>query len=464
MRPEIHWSRGSVAAVVASWSIVIAIIGTILLSAGGFTYTGDVDGTGGRTAAFILLGVAVIPAFVASIRLNVPRWLAVVAGALSLVLPTLLWFLVTSGRDTTAWSVYGGLQVLRGKEPFSDLSDVLVALADGGASGYANYASAVAWIEPLTLGLVPGVGRDALGLFLVALMATGIWGLARFSAPLTRLALLIVSAGSAWLLLLDRGNLDAALFLVPLAGVLLTRWRSTWVTWAVVAVLIWFVGAWKFYPFALGIMLLGAWRVRGGKLVIAGFLAASLGYAAWAWDEFQRSAQVYSTFTVLTDFPALGRLPITVRLIGDGTIVPSDTWATFILALLVVAGLGWGVLLGRRLAPAPWEVHLALPGSTVFLIVAMVGGFGFAYKVVPLLLVLPLLGAAFAQGGRFGIYSGLVVTALIVIPVVVSYGILLTSLASILAASVGLGAALAALGRLTYPQWRFFTTASAQNL
>ena len=57
-------------------------------------------------------------------------------------------------------------------------------------------------------------------------------------------------------LLLERGNLDAVVLWSAVAAVILVRrWNSLW-AWSIAAALIWVMGTWKYYPFAMGLMLL----------------------------------------------------------------------------------------------------------------------------------------------------------------------------------------------------------------
>ena len=85
--------------------------------------------------------------------------------------------------------------------------------------------------------------------------------------------------GGPWLLLLERGNIDAVILWAAVVSAFLVSkiglkggsgWRVLW-PWVVGAMLIWIVGTWKYYPFALGLMLLPALRIRRGWIVVVGF-------------------------------------------------------------------------------------------------------------------------------------------------------------------------------------------------
>ena len=127
--------------------------------------------------------------------------------------------------------------------------------------------------------------------------------------------------------------------------------------------------------------------------------------------------------------------------------------ANVIVYALVIAAITWGVLVGRRLSGvARNEAMLAGAGAVIFLGTIVVGGFGFAYKVAFLLLMLPLMAIAAQVGSRFLLYSSLIATILILIPSTIAYSTLLTSMAGIIAASIGLGASVVVLLRYVWPQ------------
>lgn len=77
--------------------------------------------TGGRVALVALVLAAVLPAFIHRIDVRIPRSLPWVVGGVSFGVIVILAFLRYTGQDSLAWAAYGGLQVLRGREFFSDL-------------------------------------------------------------------------------------------------------------------------------------------------------------------------------------------------------------------------------------------------------------------------------------------------------------------------------------------------------
>lgn len=457
------WATHTALAATLTWVLTFSILAVVLISGGSAAQSGGSDGTGGRTTAVVLALVALIPLAITRIDWRVPKWVAVIAFAVSVSLSFALWGLVTSGRDASAWSLYGGLQVLRAPQSFADLGHVLRAIDCGGCDGYANYGSAVAWLKPLTLGVFSESRLDLIGLVLIGAMSFMLAAIAWKSLPMSRLMLTVVSAGSAWLLLLDRANLDMFALAIPVIAVVLLRRRDALWVWFLFAAAIWIVGTWKYYPFALGIMLVPALRLRYGWTVLTAFATATIVYIVTAWSEIADSSAEYGTFTVLEDFPAVGRLPVTVRMIGDGSLISSEFLAAVLLATTVLAAMLWGFVAARNTSlNHSWEAFIALPNAAVFLVVVLIGGFGFGYKVVFIVLALPLAALLANQASRSLVYAGVVLTALIMIPSLVSYSILLTSLSALIAAGFIAGSAGLLVGRYTWPKARLFRAVSNQ--
>lgn len=434
-------------AVVGTWAVLAAILAVVVVTSSSIS-AGTVDtDTGGRTALVVLGLVLALPLLVREVRLSGPRWLPWVLGAVSAGITVLLGALIDLGRDAEAWALYGGLQLLRAPEHYNDLAWVLRWIeCDGCEAQDPGYADGVLW-----LGAFDILGESWTP-FLGILMTIGlslclVW-LARNSAPLGLPVYVIAAIGGGWLLLLDRGNLDALAFALPVAAVaVLRRNQSLWI-WSVVATLIWVMGTWKYYPFALGLLLVPVVRIRRGWLVLAGFASATIVFLALNWAEFASSSADNSRALVLNDFPALGRLPILSRMVPDFSLQDQPIGANLMVGALALAGVIWGVSFARRLPGRPVRsAMLASAGSSVFLASVLVAGFGFAYKAAFLLLIVPLMALPRRSHTRFLTYTSLVTLLLVSIPLIVGYSILLTSLAGILAASVGLGASLTVLAR-----------------
>jgi hypothetical protein len=371
----------------------------------------------------------------------------------------LLGLLIDIGRDAEAWALYAGLQLLRAREHYSDLAWVLRWVeCDGCAEQDPGYADGVLWLgsfDLLSSSWAPVLGTAmAIGLSLCL-----VW-LARNSAPLALPVYILAAIGGGWLLLLDRANLDALVFALPVVAIaLLRRSQSLWV-WSALAATIWLMGTWKYYPFALGLLLIPVLRVRRGWLVLTGFAAAAAAFLVINWTEFASSSADNSRALILYDFPALGRLPIISRMVTDFSLAEQPLVANLLVAALAVAGAAWGVLYARRLTGTPvHEAMLASTGSAVFLASVLVAGFGFAYKAAFLLLLVPLMVRGGRSSQRFLLYTSMVCVLLVAVPLIVGYSILLTSLAGILAASIGLGASLSVLARVVLPTRAPITTA-----
>lgn len=424
--------------VAGTWLLVVVILLKVLV-------TGAlIDGadSGGRTAALVLAIVGIIPLFIQEVRLLVPRWLPWAIGGISVLTSGILWLLVISGRDSLAWSAYGGLQVLRAKQPFNDLAWVLRSIDCGGCSSESTgYGPGILWVKSITLGLVNPALTHPLGLTMVLFLGVGLVWVARNSAPRGQLLLLLTSVGCGWLLLLDRANLDALAFLLPiLAIILMRRWNSLW-SWGLLAGLIWIFGTWKYYPFALGVLLIPSLFIRRGWIVFTAFVTASSAYMLVYWSEFVDSSAQNGGVVVLGDFPGFGRLPIIARMTSHFEMDRQPLLANILVLCLCLAAFVWGLNFSRHLKSRNIANHLlATSGSIAFLAAALVAGFGFAYKSAFLLLLVPLMSLPVRRSGRFPLYTSLVCLILIGIPVLVGYSILLTSLASLLAASIGLGA------------------------
>jgi len=140
---------------------------------------------------------------------------------------------------------------------------------------------------------------------------------------------------------------------------------------------------------------------------------------------------------------AFGRIPIIFRMSPD-----SDLGAFLTLPNLIVFGMagiaflwGWTFSTVTRTNDIP-KAMLAIGGSGMFLANILFSGFGFSYKGAFLILMIPLIAVGFRMGGSFGLYTAISCLILIAVSNMLSYSILLTSLASILAASLAAGAAI----------------------
>lgn len=434
----------------ATAAATFATVGVILVGVLRHGQASAVDGytteTGGRAAALAFLAVGALPWFVTRLDLRVPRWLAWVAAALSFGLTTALWMLVHWGFDGAAWSLYGGLQVLRGRREFSDLSWNINWLdCDLCSEWDPHYGPTLALLNPLTGSTIAPSWVIPLGLLLAAAASVGLVWMFRLSGERGRVALLIAAFSPAWLLLLDRANFDILVVLTVLFGAWLIRRRDTMTSWSVFAALIWVNGTLKYYPFAVGIALLPAIRLRRGWVLLVGFLLAAVAYMGFAWGDFRDSAAWNEMHVVLWDFPAYGRFIVIDRLVGLYAASPTALWATSALVALVVLfsvvwGWTWAGSVPSRSVVLP---VLALGGSAVFLASVLVGGFGAGYKGAFLALALPILALPGKARSRPALYTSIVSLLLAVIALTVAYNSLLSTLAGLVVAGVASGAGLA---------------------
>jgi hypothetical protein len=409
---------------------------------------GTTSETGGRFAVAALLLAVLIPAFIVRFDVVVPTWIPVVSGLLSLLVVLGLWLLVFTGLDPIAWTAYGGLQVLRARTTFADLDWVARALQCNGCEQWPQlHGPALELLHEATGGVFSPEWVSPLGLFLAVLLSASLVYLSRNSEGTGRIALLIAAVSPAWLLLLERANLDGLVLLALVVGTWLALRYDSIASWAVLAGMVFVVGAIKYYPFAAAIVLIPVLRLRRGWMVIASFATAVLGYMILYWTDF-RDASAYNTErnAVLWDFPAYGRLFILDR--TGASVFGSHEWIVVnaLVAGMAVAAVLWGWSLRSLLMRSSSNpAILALGGSTVFIAAIVVSGFGYMYKGGFLLLMVPLLSLAVANaqrlGSRFGLFSALFMLVLVLLALTVAYSSLLATISAVLSACFALGLA-----------------------
>jgi len=414
------------------------------------------------TAFAVLAAVFVVGLSIRRAELALHRWFPWLIGAMSLALALVPWLLLTFGRSDAASMLYRGLRIPQGIERFWDLALVLRSI-DCDAAGFdvfaqnngclqdpAIYGPGMLWLQHVPFGLVSFSHVLALGVAGMVVSSFALVWLARQSSGLGQLVLLVAAVGSPWLLLLERGNVDAALVWLAVVAVILVRRRPTLLSWSVVALLIWLVGTWKYYPFAMGLMLIPVLRLRRGWIVLAAWAVASFGYVLLTWTNFRFSMQSNTNMTEIGDYVVLGRAPVVARMIGSEFPARGIQWGDVLIVAIALAAMAWGALLGwRSRGKAVHPAMLAAAGSAIFLASVLVGGFGWAYKAVFLLLAVPLLSWLASRAGRLHVGSGVVMLVLVAVCSVVVWNTLLASLAGIVAASFALGLAGSVLVRST---------------
>lgn len=408
------------------------------------------------TALAVFVVVFGVGAFIQRAELAIHKSFAWLVGAASLVFSAVPLWLLSSGHAETAAMLYRGLHIPQGIERFWDLALVLRSI-DCSAVGVdvfaehngclqdpAIYGPGMLWLKYVPFGLVSFSHVLLLGVAMIVVSSLALLWLARQSTGLGQVVLLVAAVGGPWLLLLERGNIDAALIWVAVVAVIIVRRWPTLLSWSIVAALVWLVGTWKYYPFAMGILLIPVLRLRRGWIVFVVWAAASLGYVLLTWSNFKFSMQSNSNMTEISDSWVLGRVPVVARMLGSTFPATGVQLGDIVVALLALAAVAWGAILGarvigRRQAPAVHPSMLAAAGSALFLASVLVGGFGWAYKTTFLLLCVPLLSWVSSRFDRVAVFAGLITLVLVGVCSVVVWNTLLATLAGIVAASFALG-------------------------
>jgi len=357
--------------------------------------------------------------------------------------------LFASEKLDWAFALYGGFQVLRAEMLFSDMSWVLNWFeCDFCERWDPHYGPTIAWLEPLSLGTIGNSFLLAASIALIVLGIGALLYLAKLSSPLGKWLIAVASISPAWLLLVDRANSDLIVFLCAVAGLWVVNRFPNLLTWALFASALWFVGTIKFYPFAIGITLLFALRIRHGWTIIAGFVVATALYMILAWESYLDS----SRWTVrpdlfLGDFPYYSRTFIEDRITGGdpSTLVSLGVFVGLSLLLAAGAVIGFGVKTPQ------WNQHrqsligsLALAGGIAFSGKVLWAGFGFMYTGVFLLMIIPVLSVmADSRNRRNGIMLGMALFG--VFALFAAYSTTLATMSGIIFSGFGLGFGLKAL-------------------
>ena len=433
---------------IVTGSFLIVILIGILMAQQQAAVDGLTTDSGARFAAVVLAFAFLVPVTIRRLGVRVPDAAVWIAGGIALITAGMLWFLVAVGQSNSAWAGYGGLQVLRARSTFRDLAYVLEWWACDFCSGSDFiYGPALAWWKWVTFGLLTPNWLPVLGLSLALALTFSFGMIGRASTATGKLAIVAVALSPAWLLLLDRANLDAFAILILVMGAALVRRSDRIWVWSILALAIWIFGTWKYYPFAMGVALLPALRLRYGWIIVIGFLLASLTYIAVYWQDLIASIAGNERLNLmLGDFPAYGRAMLLDRLnVLYASNMTTLAWSAAI-AVVVLSAVVWGSVWARGIAPAPASISLmAAGGSAIFLAATLAGSYGYFYKgafLIPMipLLAFPLLGARL--GRHFTLYTSLVGLVLIVIALWAAYASVLSSLAAFTASGLALGASL----------------------
>lgn len=428
--------------VLSTWLFVLAILALVLIS--GVTNETGIEGSnsGGNLASLTLVSVAILPLFFSRLEFVSNRWIPWMVGGLSAVLGLALSLLSLIGPQGLAWSMYGGLRVLRAPDTFNDLTWVFRWVeCDGCESEYPGYGAGALWLKPLTLGLIRENWSIPIGFTLILVLSIALYWLSKVSPSGALPIYLLASFSSAWLLLLDRANIDAVVFLIPFAVLYVYRRHQNLAAWFLIALAIWWLGTWKYYPFALGVLLLPLFQIRRGWIVLLAFLGATFTFVFMSIDTVSTGLSNNLQSVIIDDFPAYGRIPIVARMSSSGQFDSIFQGHSLLVFGMAIAAFFWGIRFSRTVKQVNWIWGLvAMAGSGIFIANVLIGGFGFAYKGAFLLLTVPLIALGVKSRDKFAMYSSLVALVLLVISLILSYSILLTSIASILVAAFGFGA------------------------
>lgn len=403
-------------------------------------------------AAAVLLVTFVLAAFVRRVDISLRGGFPWLVGTVSFAVSLVPWWLLAAGASDLGASIYRGLRVPQGIIQFWDLTLVMKSIdcASWGFDVFAQnngclqdpaiYGPGMLWLRYVPFDVFSERHVAALGVASILVSSLLLVWLARSSAGLGRLVLLVAAVGGPWLLLLERGNIDAVVMWAAAAAVLLVRrWDRLW-AWSLAAAIIWLVGTWKYYPFAMGFMLIPALRIRRGWTVVAGYAAAAAGFMLLTWDNFLFSSESNSNMIDYGDFVVLGRVPVVSRMLGTvvgASGLQAGDWLVYALVLTAVV---WGVAVG--LGSARSLVHpamLAVAGAAPVLASVLVAGFGWGYKSAFLLLAVPLV-SAFTQSRRGVLVSSAVaVLGLVGISAIVDWNTVLATLSVLVAAGFALG-------------------------
>ena len=457
--------RVTLAAFIVTALVVVVAVLRVLLSG---TDAANTSAPGylplAYSAAAVLLVVFVVAALVRRIDLVLGRFFPWLIGAVSAFVGVGTYWALWAGHSDLAATIYKGIKVPQGPYPFWDLTLVMKSIDcarvgvdvfqpnNGCLQDPAIYGPGMLWLQYVPFHLFASKNTGWLGLLAMIVSSLALVWLARNSSGPGQLVLLVAAAAAPWQLLLERGNIDAAVLWCACAVVILVRrWNSLWV-WSVAAALIWVVGTWKYYPFVMGLMLIPVIRLRRGWTVLVAFGLATLVFMVLTWDNFRFSSQSNSNMIDYGDVVVLGRVPVVARMLGTVVGAGGIQLGDALLFLLAAVAAVWGIAAG--LATRRSLVHpamLAIAGSSLFLASVLVAGFGWGYKAAFLLLCVPAVAALARSRAAVLASSSVTILALIAIQSVVVWNTVMATLAGITAAGFAFGLAAALIGKVVRP-------------
>ena len=414
----------------------------------------------GYVALAVLVAVALTSALIRRVRLRTSTGFPWIVGAVSFLFSFVPWWGLAGNNADLGVLIYRGLKVPQGIVQFWDLDLVMLSVDcarfgfdiyqdnNGCMQDASIYAPGMVWLRFVPFDVFSRSNVAFLGVAMIIVSSLVLLWLARQSIGLGRVVLLVAAVGAPWLLLLERGNIDAVVLWVAAAVVLLTRrWNTLWAWW-IAGAAIWIVGTWKYYPFVLGLMLLPALRLRRGWTVIAAFLVASVGFVLVTWQNFLFSSSSNTAMIDLGDFVVLGRVPVVARMLGTEVGAPGIQGGDVLLFVLTLAAVVWGFAIAWSTRIVRVDLGmLAAGGGALYLASVLLAGFGYGYKAAFLLLAVPLVSLWPGRSRRVLVVAGLGMVLLIGVESVVVWNTVLATLAGLVAAGFGLGAGLGMISR-----------------
>ena len=403
------------------------------------------------SATAVLVAVLAIAVFIRRLQLTMIPGFPWLVGALSFAASFIPWWGLAGGNPDLGTLIYRGLRVPQGIIQFWDLTLIMQSVDcarwsfdiyaenNGCLADPSIYAPGMVWLQHVPFSVFSESNVAFLGVGIIAISSLVLVWLARQSSGLGQITLGIAALGGPWLLLLERGNIDAVvLWSVALAVLLVRRWDALW-AWALAAAVLWLMGTWKYYPFVLGVMLLPVLRIRYGWTVLTGYAVAAMGFVALTWNNFRFSANSNTTMIDLGDFVVLGRVPVVARMLGSSG--ADEGAGVIVVVLLAIAAAAWGAGVGIRLTRVrTWTAMLAVGGGSLYLASVLVAGFAWGYKATFLLLTIPFVASLVSSRVRLIAASGLAVVVLVGIQSVVVWNTVLATTSGLIAASFALGA------------------------
>ena len=412
------------------------------------------------SATAVLMVILLLGLVVRRVQIDVIPGFPWIVGFSSFFASFIPWWGLSGGNPDLGTLIYRGLKVPQGIMQFWDLSLVMLSVDcsrwgfdvyvdnNGCMQDASIYAPGMTWLEYVPFNLFSQANVAFLGVAMMFVTSAMLFWLARQSSGFGQIALLIAAFGAPWLLLLERGNIDAViLWSVVIAVFLVRRWSSTqssgalW-PWIVAALLFWLMGTWKYYPFALGAMLLPVLRLHRGWIVIAGYAAATVAFMVATWENFRFSSSSNSAMIDYGDYVVLGRVPVVARMlgteVGSSSLQLGDLLLFGLALLAAIWGVGVALLLRKN---QQWLAMLALGGSLLYLVSVLVAGFGWGYKAVFLLLAIPLFSRLSSHRARVVAASTFGVLLLIGVQSVVVWNTVMVTTAGVIAAGFAMGLA-----------------------